>query len=181
LRGAKLHTRNVLEAAIQIADGLAAIHAAGIVHRDLKPDNILLSRDGCIKILDFGLAKISHSMHPAENLHDMKEGISHPGAVMGTVGYMSPEQLRGMPVDFRSDIFSFGIILHEMFTGSQPFAGNSAADVMAAVLRDNPPELPDSVPAPVRQIVAFCLDKNPANRFQSARDLSLALSAVSRC
>jgi predicted Ser/Thr protein kinase len=180
LRGAKLGVRNIIDAAIQLANGLAAAHAAAIVHRDLKPDNILLTRDGRIKILDFGLAKISQRPSSVEGLPNTAEAISHPGTVMGTVGYMSPEQLRGLPVDFRSDIFSFGITLHEMFTGSPPFAGNSAADIMASVLRDDPPELPDTVPAAVRQIVAYCLDKNPANRFQSAHDVSLALSAISR-
>jgi serine/threonine protein kinase len=177
LRGGKLGLRQTIEIAMQIAGGLAAAHDSGIVHRDLKPDNILLTRDGRPKILDFGLAKVqaAHGAGTAEEA-SMRTGA---GVVMGTVGYMSPEQVRGRSTDHRCDIFSFGAILHELLTGKRAFEGETAVDVMQAILRHDPPELPETVPPPLRQIVAHCLEKDPENRFQSARDLRFALSAMS--
>jgi hypothetical protein len=180
LRGAQFGLRKTIEIAVQITSGLGAAHDAGVVHRDLKPDNILLSRDGRPKILDFGLAK----MHVA---HTLVGGATEtltvrtdPGVVMGTVGYMSPEQIRGRATDQRSDIFSFGVILHELLTGKRAFQGETSVDTMQAILRRDPPDLPDTVPAGVRQIVQHCLEKDPAHRFQSARDVGFALAAVSQ-
>jgi serine/threonine protein kinase/WD40 repeat protein len=174
LRAAGLSLRKALDIAVQIASGLDAAHQAGVVHRDLKPGNILVDRDGHVKILDFGLAKV------APGRSDQTATLqSHPGVIMGTPGYMSPEQVKGEPTDHRSDIFSFGLILYELLAGQRAFQG-SAPEAMAAILNSNPPELPETVPSGVRQIVAHCLDKDPARRFQSARDLSFALSALSQ-
>jgi len=170
--------RKTLDWAVQIANGLAAAHAAGIVHRDLKPDNILLTRDGRIKILDFGLAKLNVPRAVAAATETLTVQ-TEPGTVMGTVGYMSPEQVRGKEADERSDIFSFGVILFEMLAGRRAFHGDTAAETMTAILKQELPDLPDAVPSGVRQIVHHCLEKDPVNRFQSARDLSFALSALS--
>jgi eukaryotic-like serine/threonine-protein kinase len=175
LRGAKFSLRQTLDIAMQICDGLAAAHAAGITHRDLKPENILLTRKGRIKILDFGLAKITNrgvNVTGTEPLAVRTE----PGAVMGTAGYMSPEQVRGEAADHRSDLFSFGVILHELLSGKHPFRTRTTAETMAAILNQEAPELPESVPQAVRQIVAHSLEKDPASRFQSAKDLSFALT-----
>ena len=178
LRGARFGLRKTLDIAAQIAGGLAAAHAAGVVHRDLKPDNILLTRDGRAKILDFGLARMTQaSGHPDAT---MPAPLTGPGVVMGTVGYMSPEQVRGLDADHRSDIFSFGVVLHEMLGGARPFDGETAVDTMQAVLRQDAPDLPSTVPAGVRQVVSHCLEKDPAHRFQSARDLGFALRALAQ-
>jgi eukaryotic-like serine/threonine-protein kinase len=174
LREAHLTQRKTVEVVAQIADGLAAAHDAGITHRDLKPDNVLLTRDGRVKILDFGLARVNASSATQET-----RTITDPGTVMGTPGYMSPEQVRGQAVDHRSDIFSLGIILYELLSGKRAFQGESSADMMTAILREDPPELPDSVPLGLRQIVHRCLEKKPQERFQSARDLAFALRSLS--
>jgi len=172
-------SRRLIEIAAQIADGLAAAHSAGITHRDLKPENIMIARDGRTKILDFGLAK--QTIKPAGD-ETATTAFSQPGVVMGTVGYMSPEQVRGAPVDPRSDIFSFGCILYELATGKRAFQGESAAEVMSAIVRDEPagfvvgdPPLP---PAP-GNIIHRCLEKKPDQRFQSAADLAFALRSIS--
>ena len=174
LREAHLTQRKTVEVVAQIADGLAAAHDAGITHRDLKPDNVLLTRDGRVKILDFGLARVNASSAAQET-----RTVTDPGTVMGTPGYMSPEQVRGQVVDHRSDIFSLGIILYELLSGKRAFKGESSADMMTAILREDPPELPDSVPLGLRQIVHRCLEKKPQERFQSARDLAFALRSLS--
>jgi hypothetical protein len=166
--------RKVVEIAMQIASGLAAAHDAGITHRDLKRGNVLVTRHGQIKILDFGLAKLrtAHSAGGSETI----TMDTQPGVVMGTIGYMSPEQVRGLEADHRSDIFSFGVILYELVAGQRPFQGETSVDTMQAILRQEPPELPASVPDAMRRIIAHCLEKDPSNRFQSARDLGFALA-----
>jgi eukaryotic-like serine/threonine-protein kinase len=178
LRSVKFGLRKTLDVAVQIASGMAAAHAAGIIHRDLKPDNILLTRDGRVKILDFGLAKLTPA--PSAAGADTMTMNTGPGMVMGTVGYMSPEQVRGLDVDNRSDIFSFGVILHELLTGKRAFHGETSAETMTAILKQDPPELPETVSSAVRQVVGHCLEKEPSNRFQSAHDLSFALAAMSQ-
>ena len=178
LRGVRFGVRKTLDIAAQIASGLAAAHAAGVVHRDLKPENIVLTREGRAKILDFGLARmVQPSVAPDMTMADPLTG---PGVVMGTVGYMSPEQVRGVEADHRSDIFSFGVMLHEMLGGDQPFKGETAVDTMQAILREDAPDLPSTVPAGVRQVVSHCLEKDRAHRFQSARDLGFALRALAQ-
>ncbi|SPF43382.1 Serine/threonine protein kinase [Candidatus Sulfopaludibacter sp. SbA4] len=174
LRGGKFGFRKTVDIAAQIAAGLAAAHDAGIVHRDLKPENILLTREGRVKILDFGLAKrqVAHAAGYTETLSVR----TAPGTVMGTVGYMSPEQVRGLDVDHRSDLFSFGLILYELLAGKRAYTGDTSVEIMTAILKNDPPELPEAVPAGVRQIVSHCLEKEPVNRFQSARDLGFALA-----
>jgi len=161
--------RELLKLAVQIADGLSAAHAAGLVHRDLKPDNILVTRDGRVKILDFGVVK--HLLQAATADETGSISATGPGRVVGTAAYMSPEQARGQEVDARSDQFSFGLILFGLATGAHPFQRDNAAETMAAIIREEPPPLPSSVLAPVRWIVERCLAKNPADRYESTRDL----------
>src|SRR5262249_18378675 len=142
LKPGALPVRRALEYARQITAGLAAAHEKGIVHRDLKPENLFITKDGRVKILDFGLAKLRP---PQPGVVDTDEPtqkrLTDPGVVMGTVGYMSPEQVRGQEADHRSDIFSFGVILYEMLSGRRTFGGESAIEVMNAILKEDPPEL----------------------------------------
>jgi eukaryotic-like serine/threonine-protein kinase len=177
LRG-RLPAPKAIDAARQVARGLAAAHDAGIIHRDLKPDNILRTREGQVKILDFGLAKMNHSPAAPSDSADTLTLRTRPGAVMGTVAYMSPEQVRGEELDHRSDLFSVGLILHEMLTGERVFRGATSVEVMLAILKQDPPELPDTVPAQLRQIVSHCLEKDVRQRFQSAGDLEFALRSI---
>jgi hypothetical protein len=177
LRAGVFGLRKILDCAVQIANGLAAAHDAGVVHRDLKPENILLTRDGHIKILDFGLARMSASRTAAVGAETLTIH-TEPGVVMGTVGYMSPEQVRGKEADHRSDIFSFGVVLYELLSGGRAFQGETSVETMTAILKQELPELPETVPPGVREVVHHCLDKDPGSRFQSARDLSFALTAV---
>ena len=178
LRGAKFGLRKTLDIAAQIASGLAAAHARGIVHRDLKPDNVLLTKDGRAKILDFGLARRRERQTAAAD--ETMAVHTQPGVVMGTAGYMSPEQVRGLEADHRSDIFSFGVMLHEMLSGQRAFQRETSAQTMTAILEDDAPDLPRSVPGGVREVVTHCLEKDAVNRFQSARDLGFALHALSQ-
>ncbi len=163
------------EIGIGIAEGLAAAHAKGVVHRDLKPENVFLTADGRVKILDFGLARLSGPTAASSEsaAPTSAPSATEPGIVMGTVGYMSPEQVKGHPADARSDIFAFGCVLYEMATGRRAFAARTAPEISAAILRDTP-ELPASAASQTR-IIRRCLEKSPDERFQSARDLAFAL------
>ncbi len=166
----------------QIANGLVAAHEKRIIHRDLKPENLFITRDGQVKILDFGIAKLT--AQEAEDNSDLVSMTTQTkvGTVLGTVGYMSPEQLRGKPVDHRSDIFSLGAILYEMLSGVRAFRGETEVDTMMAVLNADPKELTatrENIPVVFEQVVQRCLEKDPENRFQTARDLAFALGTVS--
>jgi Tol biopolymer transport system component len=175
-----LAARRVIEIATQMAEGLAAAHAAGIVHRDLKPENVMLTRDGRVKILDFGLAWQAFSSpggHPETT--PTQPVVTNPGAVLGTVGYMSPEQVRAQVADTRSDIFSAGVIVYEMLTGRRAFTGASSVEVMHAILKNDPPDIEAPISPGLDRIVRRCLEKEPARRFQSAADLGFAIQAVS--
>ena len=159
-----LPVRKALDYAIQIANGLAAAHEKGIVHRDLKPENIFLTRDGRAKILDFGLAKLHRTLDPDEQaVGATVSGLTDPGVVLGTVGYMSPEQVQAGHVDARSDLFSFGSVLHEMLTGTRAFRGNSAVETMNAILKEDPPDpaVQRDTPPLLTRIVRRCLEKSP--------------------
>src|SRR6476469_9669970 len=181
--GVALSQRKAIEYALHIAHGLAAAHEKGIVHRDLKPENVFITKDGRVKILDFGLAKLTGG----ENTESQAEAPTRrvntdPGMVMGTIGYMSPEQVRGHPTDHHSDIFSFGAILYEMLSGRRAFRGESTADTISAILREDPPDLSSTnrnINPALERAVNHCLEKNPEQRFNSARDLAFALEALS--
>jgi len=183
LEDGPLPPRKALEIARQVATGLDAAHAKGIVHRDLKPANVFLSSDGRARILDFGLAAVAGvDAHGGATELATRTSLTSPGAVMGTVNYMSPEQVQGAPADSRSDIFSLGTMLHEMLTGSKPFDRPTAAETMTAVLREDAPEIMlggKSAPAAIGALISRCLEKSPDERFQSARDLAFALGNAS--
>ncbi len=178
-----LPVRKALDYGVQILHGLAAAHDEGIVHRDLKPENVFVTRDGRVKILDFGLAR---QILPGKATDDTRSPtVAHstePGTVLGTVSYMSPEQVRGHPADSRSDIFSFGTVLYEMLTGRRAFQRDTGAETMTAILKEDPPEPSDSgarIPPGIDRIVQHCLEKSPPERFQSARDAAFDLQSLS--
>jgi serine/threonine protein kinase len=178
-----LPMRKAVDYAIQIARGLAAAHEKGIVHRDLKPANIFITADGRAKILDFGLAKLTERDAAAgATLAPTTPPATLPGVVLGTIGYMSPEQVRGLTADHRSDLFAFGAVLYEMLSGQRAFTDDTTADTMTAILKEDPPDLPVAdrkIPPALARIVDRCLEKSPASRFQSAGDLAFALDALS--
>jgi len=175
----ELNLRKTTALAGQIADGLAAAHRNGIVHRDLKPQNIMVTSDGRAKILDFGLARQTRTFSGDAEEKTKTLVKTQEGTIVGTLSYMSPEQVRGITVDARSDIFSYGAVLYEMLAGQRAFAGDSPADTLSAILKEDPADLPSTVPAGARQVVLHCLEKDPANRFQSAQDLAFAIHALS--
>jgi eukaryotic-like serine/threonine-protein kinase len=184
IHGGKTDLRMLLGYLAQAAEGLAKAHAAGIVHRDLKPENIMITRDGYAKVLDFGLAKLADQTPTAEELSGATRAVRSPtreGALLGTVGYMSPEQVQGKPVDHRSDIFSFGCILYEATTGHRPFEADGDIDVMHRILHDKPAaidQLNPSAPAELRRLIRRCLAKDPDRRLQSMKDLAIELGDI---
>jgi hypothetical protein len=182
LEAGPLPVRRAIEYALGIAQGLAAAHEKGIVHRDLKPENVFITRDGRVKVLDFGLAKLLRPEESHQTAVTLTSPVTLPGMVMGTVGYMSPEQVRGDPTDARSDIFSFGAMLYEMLTGKRAFKRDTSAETMTAILREEPPELNDTGwqgPLGLQRILGRCLEKNIERRFQSASDLAFAIESLS--
>jgi serine/threonine protein kinase len=174
-----LTLRKAVALAGQIADALAAAHQAGIVHRDLKPENIMVTAQGRAKILDFGLARQSGTFVGDPDGATKTIAVTQEGVVLGTLGYMSPEQARGKIADARSDIFSLGAVFYEMLTGKRAFQRDTAADTLSAILKEDPADLPDTIPAGVRQVTLHCLEKDAAHRFQSAQDLAFAIHALS--
>ncbi|HYB53541.1 MAG TPA: protein kinase, partial [Thermoanaerobaculia bacterium] len=176
-----LPIRKLLPVAAQIADGLAKAHEAGIVHRDLKPENVMMTRDGLVKILDFGLAKVTSTASSEDVTHLPTETGTSPGVVLGTVGYMSPEQAAGQPLDFRSDQFSLGSILYELATGKRAFHRTNAIDTLSAILHEEPEavaRISPQAPTPLRWVIERCLAKDPAERYASTRDLARDIATI---
>src|ERR1700733_7165097 len=182
LRGGAIALRKTLDYALQTAHGLAAAHEKGIIHRDLKPENLFVTKDGRVKILDFGLAKLTQAEPEAHTTLPTMTGGTEAGTVLGTAGYMSPEQVRGIALDARSDIFSFGAILYEMLSGKRAFHGDTPADTMSGDLKEEPAELSETnrnVSPALERIVHHCLEKSPEARFHSASDIAFDLEHLS--
>jgi len=180
LHGEPLSTKRLLELAYQMADAVAKAHSAGIVHRDLKPENVMVSRDGAVKVLDFGLAKLLKEQ-PGEVTNAPTAQATQAGTVMGTVGYMSPEQASGKPLDFRTDQFSLGSIFYEMATGQRAFQRGTHAETLTAIIREETQPIAAvnaRVPGPFRWIVERCLQKDPDERYASTRDLARDVRSV---
>jgi serine/threonine protein kinase/Tol biopolymer transport system component len=181
LQNGPIPVRKAVDYGVQIAHGLAAAHEKGIVHRDLKPENLFVTKDGRVKILDFGLAKLTQHQPESES-NAATLAATDPGMVMGTAGYMSPEQVRGKTVDHRTDIFAFGAILYEMLAGKRAFHRNTSAETMTAILNEEPPSISQIVqtaPPGLQRVIHRCLEKTPEQRFHSASDLAFALEALS--
>lgn len=181
LSGGILQWRRATEIGAAIAEGLAGAHAKGVIHRDLKPDNVFLTADGRVKVLDFGLARALPFASPDDDTAPTAMHLTTPGTVLGTVGYMSPEQARGAAADGRSDVFSLGCVMYEMVAGRSPFERETAAETIAAILKEEPPYLTGSgelVPAELERVLLHCLEKSAEQRFQTARDLAFALDAL---
>ena len=183
-RSGPVAVRKAIEYALQIARGLTAAHEKGITHRDLKPENVFVTRDNRVKILDFGLAKLTQDQSVLATLSAAATvpAPTHPGVLLGTVGYMAPEQVRGLPVDQRADLFAFGAILYELLSGVRAFSRETAPETMAAILNLDPPDLSTAaaaLPPGLLRIVSRCLEKNPSDRFQTASDLAFALDSLS--
>ena len=182
LREGSIAARKTLDYALQIAHGLAAAHEKGVVHRDLKPENLFLTKDGRVKILDFGLAKLTQADSRDHTSLPTMTHATEAGVVLGTAGDMSPEQVRGVAVDARSDIFSFGVILYEMLSGKRAFHRDTAADTMSAILKEDPPDLSETnrnISPALERILQHCLEKNPEQRFHLARDVAFDLDSLS--
>jgi serine/threonine protein kinase len=180
LNAGPLPIRKALDYAVQTTLGLTAAHEKFIVHRDLKPENLFVTEGGRLKILDFGLAKLKEPEAAPSAV--TVPPTTQPGLVLGTAGYMAPEQVRGFTADHRSDIFSFGAILYEMLTGHRAFSGETVMDTMSAILNEDPPDLlatVSSIPAGLARVVHRCLEKSPTARFQTASDLAFALQSLS--